>query len=136
MKVGDLVEVITRPIGHIYLRKYINTKHKIISIKEGKIYLGNISNFDLRNNERLYYWEKELRLLKEDELQISKECDNKQEQPQMELLQKFYPVCSTIINGLLEVDLQNNIITLSGIDILEALQEYENCCVRLTIEKI
>jgi aconitase A len=59
-------------------------------------------------------------------------CNKNKEQFQM----KYSPVRSTIINGLLEIDLQNGSITVSGKDILEILQEYENDCVKLTIEKI
>ena len=132
MKVGDLVEVITRPIGHMYLRKYIGTKHKIISIVEGKIYLDKLDEEDLRRYEKLYYWESELKLSKDNEPQVLKDKNKNKEQFQM----KYSPVRSTIINGLLEIDLQNASITISGKDILEILQEYENDCVKLTIEKI
>ena len=138
MKIGDLVEVITRPIGHMYLRKYIGTKHKIISIVEGKIYLDNIDEEDLRRYEKLYYWERELTLVKDNESQILK--GNNKEQCEMELVQKRSPSCSTVINGLLTYE-EDSPECQGGLyiedDLLEnILIEYQNNHVRISIEKI
>ena len=137
MKIGDLVEVITRPIGHMYLRKYIGTKHKIISIVEVKIYLDNIDEEDLRRYEKLYYWERELTLVKDNEPQILK--GNNKEQCEMELVQKRSPSCSTVINGLLEIDCgcdNDYTIDISGEDVIDLLKEYDNNHIKLTIERI
>lgn len=132
MKVGDLVEVITRPIGHMYLRKYIGTKHKIISIVEGKIYLDNIDEEDLMRYEKLYYWERELALLKDDKPQVLK--DNKNFKKVEELL---YAI---VTEGMLTFEPDpaecRGDLYINDAPLEDILINYQDNKVRITIEKI